>query len=35
VLAAASHASAGEICERLREAILSEASPQDDITVVV
>jgi len=35
VLAGAGEASAAEICERLREAVLDETPPNDDITVVV
>jgi len=35
LLARSAHASAAEICERLREAIVAEAPTTDDITVVV
>lgn len=35
LLAASADASAAEICERLREALLAEAPPSDDITAVV
>jgi len=35
LLADSGDASAGEICERLRQALLAEAPPNDDITVVV
>jgi serine phosphatase RsbU (regulator of sigma subunit) len=35
LLGEASEASAGEICDRLRRAILAESPPNDDITVVV